>query len=55
MNKSIRQLAAIMFSDIAGYTALMQENEEKAISFRNKYKQVSESLVNLHKGKILQF
>jgi len=27
-----RQLVAIMFTDIEGYTALMQQNEEDAVS-----------------------
>jgi TolB-like protein/class 3 adenylate cyclase len=31
MNKSIRKLAAIMFTDIAGYTALSAKDEERAL------------------------
>jgi hypothetical protein len=35
-----RQLAAIMFTDIEGYTAAMQENESKAIELRERHRQV---------------
>ena len=31
-----RQLAAIMFTDIVGYTALMGDDEEKAFSLLKK-------------------
>ena len=31
-----RQLAAIMFTDIVGYTALMGDDEEKAFYLLNK-------------------
>ena len=31
-----RQLAAIMFTDIQGYTAMMQRYEELAIKIRNR-------------------
>ena len=38
-NKSMpqsRQLAAIMFTDIVGYTAMMQEDEASAMQLRHK-------------------
>ena len=50
-----RQLAAIMFTDIEGYTALMQQNEKDAIKVRNKHRQVFDSLTEKHQGKILQY
>ena len=39
---SSRQLNAIMFADIAGYTAMMQEDEELAIQLRHKPENVKE-------------
>ena len=35
-----RQLAAIMFTDIVGYTALMGEDEQKAFVLLNKNRQL---------------
>ena len=52
---SSRQLAAIMFADIMGYTALMEEDEVKALQFREKMKQKLESEVSIHKGKIIKW
>ncbi len=54
MNR-IRQLAAIMFTDIQGYTLLMQQNEEKAIQFRDKHRQIFNAVTKKYKGKILQY
>ena len=51
----LRQLAAIMFTDIMGYTALMQEDEAKALQFREKMKQKLEAEISLHKGKIIKW
>ena len=50
-----RQLAAIMFTDMVGYTALMQEDEGLAISNRIRHKQVFEEQVPTFSGKILQY
>ena len=50
-----RQLAAIMFTDMVGYTALMQEDEELAINNRVRHKQVFEETVARFNGKILQY
>jgi class 3 adenylate cyclase/TolB-like protein/Tfp pilus assembly protein PilF len=48
-----RQLAAILFTDIVGYTALMQENEHKAILVINHYNEVLNKCVARHQGKVL--
>lgn len=50
-----RQLAAIMFADIAGYTAMMQEDEALALQLRNKLREKLEEQVNLEHGRILEF
>ena len=39
------QFAAVLFSDIEGYTSMMQENEEKAIQLVNHYQQELEQMV----------
>src|SRR5210317_2210107 len=49
-----RQLAAIMFTDIAGYTALMGENESKAYKLLKKNRQVQKALIEKHRGKWLK-
>jgi len=54
MGKS-RQLAAIMFADIVGYTAMMQEDEELAFELRSKLKDKLEDEVRNHGGRILEF
>jgi adenylate cyclase len=51
----MRQLAAIMFSDMSGYTALMQQNEQLAKEKRKRLKAVLETSVAAHDGKILQY
>jgi len=44
------QLAAIMFTDIVGYTALMEEDEQMALETINTMKVVLTSLVKKHNG-----
>jgi TolB-like protein len=53
--KEIRMLAAIMFTDMVGYTALMQENERQAKILRDKHRAVLEKLIFEHRGQILQY
>src|SRR5262245_69921 len=50
-----RQLAAIMFTDMVGYTALMQNNEQLAAKKRERHRQVLEDSITKFKGKILQY
>ena len=45
-----RQLAAIMFTDIVGYTALMGEDEEKALEILDQFKIIAILLVQKHSG-----
>jgi adenylate cyclase len=51
----IRQLAAIMFTDMVGYTALMQSDEALAIKKKDRHKKVFEESINKFRGKILQY
>lgn len=50
-----RQLAAILFTDIVGYTALMQENEQKAVALIKHYNSALEKIVGIHEGKVLNY
>ena len=50
-----RQLTAIMFTDIQGYTAMMQRDEELAINIRNRHRKIFNSTTKKFNGKILQY
>ena len=50
-----RQLVAIMFTDIKGYTALMQEDEKKAIAYRNLHRKIFDSTTEKFGGRTLQY
>ncbi|MFC2093829.1 tetratricopeptide repeat protein [Bacteroidota bacterium] len=55
MQEGIRQLAAVMFTDMVGFTALMQKDEKKAKSNRDRHRKVLEKHIFEHLGKILQY
>ncbi len=55
MKKEIRMLAAIMFTDMVGYTVMMQEDERKAKALRDRHREVLQNLITEHKGQILQY
>ena len=48
---SIRQLAAIMFTDIVGYTALMGTDEQKAFELLDKNRQIQKPIIEQFNGK----
>lgn len=50
-----RHLAAIMFVDIMGYTALMEKDEATALQFRQRMKRALEDETNSHNGKIIKW
>src|SRR5688572_31336827 len=52
---STRQLAAILFTDIAGYTAMMQKHEESAIKMVKHHRAVLEKTVEEFDGNVIEF
>ena len=53
--KGKRRLAAIMFTDMVGYTAMMQDNERLAIWLRDRHRTVLRKHIEAHDGQILQY
>lgn len=53
--KSQRHLAAILFADIAGYTALMQRDEQVALEKLAQFKETLESKTAEFQGNIIQY
>lgn len=55
MSKPQRRLAAIMFTDIVGYSAMMQKDEAITSRLRNKHREVFNRLTDQFEGEILQY
>ncbi len=56
MNEGVgRHPAAVMFTDIVGYTAIMQADEELARVARDRHRRSLEPSVASHGGKVLQY
>ena len=51
---SQRKLAAIMFTDIVGYTALMGESEKKAFEIINANREIHKKITQKYQGKIVK-
>jgi adenylate cyclase len=51
----LHQLAAIVFTDIVGYTAMMQDDEVVAVENINRFRQTIETSVAGHNGTIIQY
>jgi TolB-like protein/class 3 adenylate cyclase len=54
IREGVRHLAAVMFTDIVGYTALMQRDEAEAKAVRARHGGVLESSIAGHGGRLLQ-
>lgn len=50
-----RRLAAIMFTDIVGYSAMMQKNETLATRMRDRHREVFQRLHEKYGGEIIQY
>lgn len=48
-----RRLAAIMFTDIVGYSSLMQKEESLAISLVNRYEKILTQCIETQRGEII--
>ena len=51
---SMRRLSAIMFTDMVGYTALMQEDESRATTLRDRHRTVLREGIEARQGEIVQ-
>jgi TolB-like protein/class 3 adenylate cyclase len=55
MSEPFHQLAAILFADIVGYSAMMQEDEQRAVENVNHFREVIEIIAGELDGKIIQY
>ena len=55
MSQLQRRLAAIMFTDIVGYSAMMQKDEVIATRKRKRHKKVFNELTAAYEGQLLQY
>ena len=52
---STRQLAAILFTDIVGYSAMMQQDEQRAIDLVRHHRTVLQNTVTEHEGNVIEY
>jgi class 3 adenylate cyclase len=53
MTEAERKLAAIMFTDVVGYTALTEQDEPKAIQIRERHRDLVRPLVAQFQGQVI--
>ena len=54
-SESKRKLAAIMFTDMVDYTALMQEDEDKARELIQRHRELMKPIIEKYCSEILQY
>jgi adenylate cyclase len=52
---SSRQLAAIMFTDIEGYSAIMQRDEQQALKIKDRHREILQKEHEHYNGRIIQY
>ncbi|HEY1113194.1 MAG TPA: adenylate/guanylate cyclase domain-containing protein, partial [Chitinophagaceae bacterium] len=52
---SDHKLAAIIFVDIAGYTEVMEKDEQNALELLNRFREVVETVTPGHEGRVVQY
>ena len=55
MDQQQRHLAAILFTDVVGYTALMQENEKQAVSAIKRHNSVLDRISLAYHGQVVNY
>ncbi|HMC01516.1 MAG TPA: adenylate/guanylate cyclase domain-containing protein [Flavobacteriaceae bacterium] len=50
-----RQLSAIMFTDMQGYTSIMRYDEKKAVELRERHRAIFQTSTSKYNGKIIQY
>ena len=55
MQKKERKLAAVMFTDIVGYSAMMQKDETVTSRLRNRHREVFKKLTKRYEGQVIQY
>ncbi|MFZ1263688.1 MAG: adenylate/guanylate cyclase domain-containing protein, partial [Chitinophagaceae bacterium] len=55
MEQRNRHLAAILFTDVVGFTALMQQNEKEALVAIKKHNSVLENLTVAYHGQVVNY
>jgi adenylate cyclase len=50
-----RQLAAILFTDIEGYSAILQDDEQKGMAIRNRHREIVQKEHTQFNGRIIQY
>jgi serine/threonine protein kinase/Tfp pilus assembly protein PilF len=53
-NSDVRRLSAIMFTDMVGYSALAQENENLAVELLEEHRKILRSILDKHQGREIE-
>jgi adenylate cyclase len=55
MEEQSRHLVAILFTDVVGYTAMMQQNEKLAVAAIKRHNSILEKVASTHHGQVVNY